>query len=286
MKRISSEELEFLDEMTARIDGRGFTGCSVEHEDGETYVQTFVAGVANGPEFSLGEKGFLLEYKNAIKGGRIAGPSYEWDDEGGLKVERIEDYRGGLRILREWNSSGVLVAEKGRISGRRKPGREAEGGDLSPWRKVPEIVDSGSERAGVFTEAVKLSGLEDRGEGVGFYSGGQIFTGEACICNDGGGVEVRTFIEGMEDGVVLTWAASGKLVVQGVRRYPYGPVGPWHEWGEDGRLLRETIYDALGNKIIVREFDEAGNMAHEEKTPPTRLMRDPETGEERPAPWL
>ncbi|GHC83820.1 hypothetical protein GCM10007079_25260 [Nocardiopsis terrae] len=58
----------------------------------------------------------------------------------------------------------------------------------------------------------------------------------------------------------MIWSPSGKLTLQGVHQDPYGPVGPWHEWDEQGRLLRETIYDALGNKIIHRELDENLNI--------------------------
>ncbi|MBE2998830.1 hypothetical protein IDM40_08950 [Nocardiopsis sp. HNM0947] len=68
--------------------------------------------------------------------------------------------------------------------------------------------------------------------------------------------------------------------------HAYGKIGPWNEWGAQARLVRQTIFDALGNRIIERHFDEAGNIAHEERNAPTRLWRDPATGEERPAPWL
>ncbi|MBE3000122.1 hypothetical protein IDM40_15615 [Nocardiopsis sp. HNM0947] len=68
--------------------------------------------------------------------------------------------------------------------------------------------------------------------------------------------------------------------------HPYGRVGPWHEWDETGRLLSETVYDALGNRIIDRHFDETGNLAHEQHHEPTHLWTDPDTGQERPAPWL
>jgi hypothetical protein len=62
-------------------------------------------------------------------------------------------------------------------------------------------------------------------------------------------------------------------------------VGPWYQWDEQGRLLRETVHDALGNRIIVRGLDEVGNIAREERRPPARLAREPATGEQRPAPW-
>ncbi|OKI22041.1 hypothetical protein A6A08_20515 [Nocardiopsis sp. TSRI0078] len=75
-------------------------------------------------------------------------------------------------------------------------------------------------------------------------------------------------------------------MLQGLRQNPHGPVGPWHEWDEEGRLLRETVYDALGNRIIVRELDEHCDIVKQEKFAPTKLLTDPETGEERPAPWL
>ncbi|WP_017599158.1 toxin-antitoxin system YwqK family antitoxin [Nocardiopsis lucentensis] len=115
---------------------------------------------------------------------------------------------------------------------------------------------------------------------------GKPFTGEAVRYVDGRRVELRTFIEGTEDGPVLRWAPSGKLIGQGSGKHPHGAVGPWHEWDEEGRLLRETVYDALGNRIMTRELDRSGNIVKEERSVPTRLREDPETGEYRPAPWL
>ncbi|WP_235997641.1 toxin-antitoxin system YwqK family antitoxin [Nocardiopsis coralli] len=96
----------------------------------------------------------------------------------------------------------------------------------------------------------------------------------------------RQVLDGQEEGPVWEWAPSGKLVLQGVLHHPYGRVGPWHEWDETGRLASETIYDALGNHIIDRHFDDAGNLAHEQHHEPTSLWTDPDTGQERPAPWL
>ncbi|WP_211718971.1 hypothetical protein [Nocardiopsis sp. MG754419] len=79
---------------------------------------------------------------------------------------------------------------------------------------------------------------------------------------------------------------SKKIIMLGVRRSPHGPVGPWHEWDEQGRLLRETIYDALGNRIIHRELDEDQNIIRQEHFEPAALLTDARTGEQRPAPWL
>ena len=131
-------------------------------------------------------------------------------------------------------------------------------------------------------EEIDLSG----GSEVDALYKGMPFTGEAVIYENGARVGLRTFVEGSEDGPRLRWSPSGKLVAQGVFRSAIGPVGAWHEWDEEGRLLSETIYDALGNRIIFRGMDEAGNIAKEEIFPPVRLLRDSETGEERPAPWL
>lgn len=106
------------------------------------------------------------------------------------------------------------------------------------------------------------------------------------MLGENGRKELRTFIEGLEDGPVLIWNPSGKLIAQGNRCHLYGLVGPWHEWDEQGRLLREIIYDALGNKIIHRELDENQNIVKQERFEPATLMTDPETGEQHPAPWL
>ncbi|MFD3685006.1 hypothetical protein ACFWTE_09350 [Nocardiopsis sp. NPDC058631] len=115
---------------------------------------------------------------------------------------------------------------------------------------------------------------------------GEPFTGEAIICENGISVGLRTFIEGRGGGPRLRWSPSGKLVAQGNYQFSVGPVGSWHEWDEEGSLLSEAIYDALGNLIIFRERDGFGNIGKEEVYPPVRLLRDPGTGEGRPAPWL
>ena len=130
---------------------------------------------------------------------------------------------------------------------------------------------------------IELGSGEGRSEAT--YEGVP-FTGEAIIYENGIRVRLRTFVEGMEDWLRLEWDASGKLVRQGKFHFAHGAVGAWHQWDEEGRLLSETIYDALGNRIIVREMDESGNIGKEEIFPPERLLRDAETGEERPAPWL
>ncbi|XKK41150.1 hypothetical protein HFP72_12750 [Nocardiopsis sp. ARC36] len=112
------------------------------------------------------------------------------------------------------------------------------------------------------------------------------FTGEVAITREDGRTEIRTLLEGLEDGPVLICTEDGKLVIQGMRRHPHGPVGPWHEWDEEGRLLRETVYDALGNRVLHRELDSHGNIVRQERFEPRTLLQSPETGEEHPAPWL
>ncbi|PWV44948.1 hypothetical protein BDW27_12062 [Nocardiopsis sp. L17-MgMaSL7] len=131
----------------------------------------------------------------------------------------------------------------------------------------------------------EIATLKSGGGGLAFYLG-KPYSGEAHARTEDGGLKVWTFMEGSEDGPFTVWNASGKLILLGVRRHPYGKVGPWHEWDEEGRLLSETIYDALGNRIIHRELDENLNFVKQERFEPTTLQTDPETGRQSPAPWL
>ncbi|MEU0239491.1 hypothetical protein ABZ234_17540 [Nocardiopsis sp. NPDC006198] len=281
MRRVDSEELDYLDEISVRIPGGSFTGQAVEKDGRFTHYQTFVKGYALGPVFLLNERGVALEYSNRV-GNISLGPYFFWDENGRLREEGVSDYSdGSLRVLRRWDEAGILVHFEENPP--RAPFVDPETGEnlFRPWRSVPSHPGIPGREG--YVEAVGMGELDFEGRVT--YQGAA-YTGEAVLVEGSGRAEMRTFVEGAEDGPFLVWSPSGKLVTQGVTRDPYGPVGPWHEWNEEGRLLSETIYDALGNRIIFRGMDEAGNIAKEEVFPPERLLRDPETGEERPAPWL
>lgn len=285
-KEIDSDDLDYVDDTTAILDGEGFTGRVVEDSGPQVAVQYFMRGLAEGPDYVLAYDGMMLSYANCYNGGPWVGPRHEWDGEGNLRLEAVTDSQGNKRVLRHWDEHGRLTLNEEKPPERGMVDSHTGEPRRLPWRQMTPSSEHGDPGVMKFLEAVDFGLLDfDGKESLAIYQGNP-YTGEAFVLGAEGRFEARTFMEGVEDGPFTVWAPSNKLIVLGVLRHPYGPVGPWHEWGEDGRLLRETIYDALGNKIIVREFDEAGNMAHEEKTPPTRLMRDPETGEERPAPWL
>ncbi|NYH52018.1 antitoxin component YwqK of YwqJK toxin-antitoxin module [Nocardiopsis arvandica] len=281
MQRINSEELGFLDEITARFPGHSFTGQSVERDGEYTQFQTFVRGYAIGPSFLADQKGKLLEYSNCV-GNIPIGPYFFWSKNGSIAEERVDDFSdGSVRLIRKWDEQGRLTHEDKNPP--RKPIVDISSGEAKfrSWQYVPPHPDAPGSKGHV--QAVRLSDLD---------FGGQVtledfpYTGEAILLKASGATQLQTFVEGSEDGPFLIWAPSGKLILQGLRQSPHGPVGPWHEWDEEGRLLRETIYDALGNRIIARELDEHCNIVKQEKFAPTRLLTNPETGGEHPAPWL
>lgn len=289
MRRTDHEDLDHLEETTAVLDGRGFTGQAVEADEAEVTARTFVNGVADGPDISWNGEGQLVSLGNLATGGLPVGPSHFWDAEGRLVFEHVNDSSGNHRLSRRWDASSRLVGEE-RHEARFGGVDPATGEEVFlPWQRIRLAPGMRPPERGGFLPAV---GLDDLGVGDVEGLGRRIllrdapFTGEAVTRDPLGRIEMHTFVEGVEDGPTLTWAPSGKLVVQGITQHPHGPVGPWHEWDEQGRLLRETVHDALGNRIIIREFDQAGDITREERRPPTRLARDPETGEERPAPWL
>lgn len=268
MRRISSEEIDFLDDVTARLPGSAMTGQSVERDGGNLDVQTFVRGYALGPAFLLGEDGKLLEYSNCV-GNLELGPSFAWYSNGGLRGERVVDFSSRVTILsRSWSKSGVLLSEE-----------MTEGSEA--WRQIPPHPG----RPGL-NGYIEVPAIRDLEFGDQVTHQGVPYSGEAISLGDDGGVELFTFAEGVEDGPFVKWSSGGKLIIQGLRQGLYGKIGPWHEWDEQGRLLREIIYDALGNKIIHRELDEGQNIVAQEHFGPTTLMADPETGERYPAPWL
>ncbi|GHD35118.1 hypothetical protein [Nocardiopsis kunsanensis] len=116
--------------------------------------------------------------------------------------------------------------------------------------------------------------------------GDRPYWGFLATAEDGGRTRVRSVLDGREEGPVWGSESSGELVLQGMLHHAYDQVGPWHEWDGTDHLLSETSYDALGNRITDRRLDDAGNVAHEERYDPVRLWRAPDTGEDRPAPWL
>lgn len=289
MRRVDHRELEFPEGGRTTLLGRPFTGQAITEGTTETSAQTFIEGIESGPELSWHNDGQLLSLNHTSPGGMPVGPLHHWDTEGRLTYEHINDPFANQRVIRNWDTSGRLISEERhqRLFASHDPrtGRKV----FLAWHRlrVSAAMRHPAHQEFLVVPDVNDLTVEDV-EGLGrrvLYDGAP-FTGEAVTRDRHGRTEMHTFVEGVEDGPTLTWAPSGKLVIQGITQRPHGPVGPWHQWDEQGRLLREVVHDALGNRIIVRQLDEAGNIAREERRPPARLARDPETGREHPAPWL
>lgn len=280
LRTVDAEVLGDPDASDAMTESGGFTGVLLE-KDGPnlTFVRTVVVGRNDGPCFYRLDSGGLIEYGNYY-GGLDRGPSHEWDEDGNL-IEEITD-----TLTRRWDASGRLVHLERRSS------RDGEEAPISSPR-VPPHPDEPGARGHV--EAVRLTDLVF-GDRVTYT--GDPYTGTAVLADADGGCRAHTFIEGHEFGPFRVWSPSGGLIVQGVRGRVrgrpgpepggglYGPVGPWHRWDERGRLLREVVHDALGNRIIRRELDESGDIVEQERYEPVVRMEDPVTGERRAAPWL
>lgn len=290
MNTIGHHHLDFTrDEDLALLDGAPFTGRSVATTSHETSAQVYVDGLMEGPSASWDSSGRLTFLGWIHGGGMPVGVRHRWDPAGALILEEVNDTAGNQRLTRRWDASGRLVSEghRPRLFASSDPGTGEK--VFLAWQQlrvsaamprpahqeflvVPDIDD------------LAVENVEGLGRRVLFQ--GSPYTGEAVTRDHRGRVEMHTFVGGVEDGPTLAWSPSGKLVVQGLTQHPHGPVGPWHQWDGQGRLLRETVHDALGNRVIVRELDQAGNIIREERRAPTRLARDPETGREHPAPWL
>lgn len=279
MKIVNLESLDFPDEWSAEHEGEPFTGYSLEEEDGYSSFQLFISGTANGPDYIRAKTGFLISYGNRSRFGLTPGASYDWDIDGNLISEIIKDDTGKSIIEREWNSSGELVNGVCKI-----PNTDSE--KATSWLKVPPLVFAQEARSGDFSVSLSSEDLDTTsGEGV-FLLQDKPFTGRVFHEKSDGRIEVRTMVDGFEHGPVFYWSPEGHLITQGVRKHPYGPVGPWHEWDKEGRLLQETIYDALGNQILIREFDKNCNIIKQKRVSPTKLLVNPESGDKQPAPWL
>ena len=269
------DDLDFLDEFTAESEGEPFTGYSVDHDPPLGFdVVTVLNGTKRGAEYIVDERsGVLREFGAYLYGNICFGGSYQWDSEGNLRSETNFRLPGTSGSKRQWDADGRLVSEEPDPSPHVWNGAHvAVFGDQSP-SETPGF--------GLTSRRIGWDEAEQR-----FVDGDLPYWGFLATAEDGGRTRVCLVLDGREEGPVWESESSGKLVLQGMLHHAYGQVGPWHEWDETGRLLSETIYDALGNRIIDRRLDEAGNIAHEERYEPTRLWRDRDTGEERPAPWL
>ncbi|WP_236567630.1 MULTISPECIES: hypothetical protein [unclassified Nocardiopsis] len=281
--------MEFETDAFASLDGEPFTGWATVTEGAERSAQAFVGGVARGPEILWDPSG-QVTYVGFFSLGRImAGPSHQWDGEGHLVSEHVNDFSGDPLLSRSWDASGRLVHEERYSASPAGSGQPTGEHGSRPWRRIRVAAGTAPPEPGGAAPVPRVEDLRvsrTGADGPLVLLHGRPFTGEAVTRDPWGRTEMHTFVEGVEDGVTLTWSPGGALVTQGITRYPHGPVGPWHQWDERGRLLRETVHDALGNRIIVRELDEAGDIVREERRPPARLARDPRTGQERPATWL
>ena len=246
MKRFDSDEIDFLDDVTARLPEGSMTGQSVEKDGDNLDIQTFIHGYALGPAFVLSKDGTLLEYSNCV-GNLEIGPHFSWHPNGNLKEEKVNDFSSGVTSMhRSWSESGALL-------------REEVARNSDAWRQIPPHPDKPG-----LNEYIEVPAIRDLKFGEQATLQGVPYSGEAISLSEAGDTELLTFVEGVEEGPFLRWSSRGNLVLQGLRHGLYGPIGPWHEWDEQGRLLREIIYDALGNKIIHRELDESQNVVSQE----------------------
>lgn len=277
---VRAEDIGYPDESSVMIDGNAFTGILIEEDSTSiSYHRTVVRGRNDGPCYYRRDNGTLAEYGNYY-GGLDRGPSHEWDEHGNLIDEAFETFDSSY-IRRTWDTSGRLINEDIPNDKREDNNRKFNEFTSSPRLRIPSHPDSPGPEGRI--EAVRLNDLEF-GELVNYS--GKPYTGKSISFSDSGVIEVRNFIEGWEFGPYWMWSPKGNLILQGVHCHRSRKVGPWHEWNEQGHLLHETIYDSLGNRIIHRKLDENQNIIKQEYFDPTTLMTDPETGEQRPAPWL
>ncbi|WP_017572560.1 toxin-antitoxin system YwqK family antitoxin [Nocardiopsis halotolerans] len=290
MRTVNHEHLDLPeDDDITFLDGSPFTGTAVRTGGSEVRSQVYVDGFMEGPSATWNGDGQLTALGYVYGGGMRVGALHQWDSTGALVLEQISDTAANQRITRTWDPTGQLTGEERhpRLFASFDP-ETGEKIDLA-WQKLrvsARMPHPGNQEFLTVPDVEDLTvvGAPDSERRVLFED--VPYTGETVTRDHRGRVEMHTFVEGVEDGPTLAWSPSGKLVLQGITRHPHGPVGPWHQWDEQGRLLRETVHDALGNRIIIRELDETGNIIREERRPPTRLARHPETGEALPALWL
>ncbi|MGW8439315.1 hypothetical protein ACWGKS_29605 [Nocardiopsis sp. NPDC055879] len=283
LRVINEEEMDFIDEFQASYQGEGFTGYAVELDSGFVNYRTYISGIARGPEYTRTSDGMLDSFSHVAVNQPVLGGSYTWGEDGELLSEIIFDDSQRIHTVKKWDSFGSLTTSR---VGPEVQHQENGYGQTNAWKRIPKVYPPGEIEPGQFAMTVSVEHLdfdETRGK-YGLHK--NAYTGDVFYGNVDGTVEVRTMVDGRQEGSVFRWSAQGGVIAQGVCRHPYGLVGPWHEWDEQGRLLRETIYDALGNKIIHRELDENQNIVKQERFEPATLMTDPETGEQHPAPWL
>lgn len=283
LNTVDEEEMDSIDMYGAVHQGRGFTGYLREFDSGFINYETYINGISRGPDYVIDGEGVLDSFYHKSVGQIVLGGLYRWGQDGELLSEKIIDDAGRVRTLKEWDRSGGLIVSK---VGPEMAALADSENKMESWKSLPQIYPPEEVKPGQFAMTVSADHLEFDGTRDRYMLNGHDYTGNIYYENPAGTVEVRTMVHGSHEGSVFRWSARGIVIAQGMCRHPYGLVGPWHEWDELGLLLREIIYDAVGNKIIHRELDEAQNIVSQEYFDPITLMTDPETGEKYPAPWL
>ncbi|GHC83814.1 hypothetical protein GCM10007079_25250 [Nocardiopsis terrae] len=195
MKRIDSGDVEFLDDVTARLPGGSLIGQLIEMDGKCADVQTFIKGYTQGPSFLIGETGSILEYSNRI-GNHAIGPRFTWDSGGNLREERVDDFSDGtVRLLRTWDDQGVLVYSETKSPQHLFVAPDTGENQFRPWRDVPANPDAPG--VGGYIEAPLMRNLVF-GDLIAYE--GDSYTGEAIRVLESGATELHTFVEGLEDG--------------------------------------------------------------------------------------
>lgn len=92
---------------------------------------------------------------------------------------------------------------------------------------------------------------------------GVAFTGEVVEkAPDGGIVAVTTYVDGYPDGLSTEWYPSGQLKARGATRRARA-VGLHQAWYPNGQLATERTFDDQGHPLSTREWGETGRLVKE-----------------------
>jgi hypothetical protein len=106
--RVPLDELDFEADLVHKWQGRPFTGTAYEEVEGEGLTElAFIDGFQDGPSRDWYLSGKLRREVNYREGIRH-GVAREYDDEGRLVAETVDEYGIELRF-RRWGSDGQLI---------------------------------------------------------------------------------------------------------------------------------------------------------------------------------
>lgn len=112
----------------------------------------------------------------------------------------------------------------------------------------------------------------DIGDDLAYYYEGELFTGEVVETDQNGHIiAFLTLVDGRGNGPEWLWFSDGRLKTETMVRDGRA-VGVSREWHPNGQLAQESEFDAQGQMMSIRRWNEDGSPAPVQQR--ARLMNE------------